>query len=104
MPLFSYNIEYKTEQNCATVITLSTSDYIEFVNTVSEDNYVNDVTDPLDTSYAPIKFYSRTIGDIPSDHFYLHRPFLVIHFLEVFSYFEQYFFLKVQLFEKALLV
>lgn len=38
--------------------------YIEFVNTVSEDDYVNDVTDPLDTSYAPIKFYSRSIGDI----------------------------------------
>lgn len=32
MPLFSYNIEYKTEQNCATVITLSTSDYVEFVD------------------------------------------------------------------------
>lgn len=32
MPLFSYNIEYKTEQNRATVITLSTSDYVEFVD------------------------------------------------------------------------
>lgn len=38
--------------------------YIEFVNTVSEDDYVNDEVDSLDISYAPIKFYSRTIGDI----------------------------------------
>lgn len=38
--------------------------YIEFINTVSEDDYVNDEVDSLDVSYAPIKFYSRTIGDI----------------------------------------
>lgn len=41
--------------------------YIEFVNTVSEEDYIGDVVDPVDpvdTSNAPIKFYSRTIGDI----------------------------------------
>lgn len=38
--------------------------YIEFVNTVSEDKYVNDEVDPMNVSSDPIKFYSRAIGNI----------------------------------------
>lgn len=38
--------------------------YVEFVNTVSEDDYVNDKVTSVDASNAPLRFYSRSIGDI----------------------------------------
>ena len=37
--------------------------YIEFVNTVSEEDYVNDKVTSTETSDEPLRFYSRTIGD-----------------------------------------
>lgn len=37
--------------------------YIEFVNTVSEEAYINDTNISTDVSNAPLRFYSRGIGD-----------------------------------------